>query len=87
MANPRRIHARDRINAKTPGLRVPNINTLDTKGEALTDGVYAIPKDPKEYRVKVRALDAYCRERGLEPKQLTEKEMEQFLVDPRAKSR
>ncbi len=46
MANPRRLHARNRINAKTPGLRVPNINTLDTKGEALTDGVYAIPKDP-----------------------------------------
>ena len=87
MANPRRIHARGRMNAKTPGLRVPNINTLDTKGEALTDGVYAIPKDPILYRVKVRALDAYCRERGIEPKQLTDKEMEQFLVDPMAKSR
>ena len=87
MANPRRLHARERINAKTPGLRDPDINTLDTKGVALTDGVYAIPKDPKEYRVKVRDLDAYCRERGLEPKQLTEKEMEQFLVDPMAKSR
>ena len=82
MANPRRLHASDRINAKTPGLRVPDINTLDTKGEALTDGVYAIPKDPKEYRVKVRALDASCKDRGIEPKQLTEKEMVQFLVDP-----
>ena len=87
MANPRRLHASDRINAITPGLRVPNINTLDTIGEALTDCVYAIPKDPKEYRVKVRDLDAYCRERGIEPKQLTDKEMEQFLVDPMAKSR
>ncbi|WP_053103751.1 hypothetical protein [Bacillus sp. FJAT-27916] len=67
--------------------RIPNKNTLDIKGTALTDGVYAIPRDPEEYRVKVRALDAYCRERGMEPKQLTEKEMEQFLVDPMAKSR
>ena len=66
--------------------RIPNKNTLDIKGKALTDGVYAIPRDPEEYRVKVRALDAYCRERGMEPKQLTEKEMEQFLVDPMAKS-
>ncbi|WP_462406655.1 hypothetical protein [Gracilibacillus sp. Marseille-QA3620] len=67
--------------------RIPNKNTLDIKGKAQTDGVYAIPRDPEEYRVKVRALDAYCRERGMEPKQLTEKEMEQFLVDPMAKSR
>lgn len=67
--------------------RIPNKSTLEIKGEALTDGVYAVPRDPEEYRVKVRALDAYCRERGMEPKQLTEKEMEQFLVDPMAKSR
>ncbi|WP_035351506.1 hypothetical protein [Fictibacillus gelatini] len=43
------------------------------------DGVYAIPRDPKAPRVKVRALNDYCKEKGITPEDLTAEEMEQFL--------
>lgn len=43
------------------------------------DGVYAIPHDPKAPRVKVRALNDYCKEKGITPEDLTAEEMEQFL--------
>lgn len=42
-------------------------------------GVYAIPRDPKAPRVKVRALNDYCKEKGITPEDLTAEEMEQFL--------
>ncbi|XRG77832.1 hypothetical protein V5E38_18705 [Rossellomorea sp. GAMAL-10_SWC] len=44
------------------------------------DGVYVEPNRTNEPTVKVKALYEYCRKRGLEPKDLSEKEREQFLV-------
>ncbi|MGG2024844.1 hypothetical protein AB1282_03560 [Gottfriedia sp. S16(2024)] len=44
------------------------------------DGVYVEPNCTSEPKVKVKALYEHCRKRGLNPKDLTEKEREQFLV-------
>lgn len=47
---------------------------------AFPDGVFAFPPDPEAPKVKIRALDKYCRENGVKPKDLSKEEMEQFLV-------
>lgn len=52
--------------------------------DGFPDGVYAIPHPPGEPRVKIRALFAYCEERGITPQELSEQEMEQFLVRDKA---
>lgn len=80
MANIRNSHGRYKMNRTKAG----SIIASNTKN--LTDGVYAVPRNPNEYRVKVRALDAYCKERGIEPKELSKNEMEQFLVKPMTES-
>lgn len=46
------------------------------------DGVYAAPSSPNEPRIKVKALFEYCREKGVDPEDLTDEEREQFLVYP-----
>lgn len=46
---------------------------------AFEDGVYVIPRNEKEPRVKVRALSDYCRQKGIEPKDLSREDMERFL--------
>lgn len=45
-------------------------------------GVWAEPRDPaREPRVKIRALWDYCQSRGIsDPRDLTQEEMNQFLV-------
>lgn len=53
---------------------------MDRFEREFPDGVYVEPSDNKEPRVKVRALFKYCNERGVEPKDLTDEEREQFLV-------
>jgi hypothetical protein len=47
---------------------------------ACSDGVFAFPAPPEAPKVKIRALDNYCKEHGIEPKDLTEEEMKPFLV-------
>ncbi|WP_232357409.1 hypothetical protein [Bacillus tropicus] len=56
------------------------INKAERFERGFPDGVYVEPSDKKEPRVKVRALFKYCNERGVEPKDLTDEEREQFLV-------
>ncbi|HDR6313119.1 TPA: hypothetical protein QCU60_005147 [Bacillus cereus] len=46
------------------------------------DGVYAAPSSSNEPRIKVKALFEYCREKGVDPEDLTDEEREQFLVYP-----
>lgn len=45
------------------------------------DGIYAISRPQNAPRVKVRALWAYCKEKGegVEPKDLTPEELKKFL--------
>ncbi|MBA1160328.1 hypothetical protein H0A35_04770 [Bacillus licheniformis] len=50
--------------------------TFDDK---FPNGVFAIPRKSKESRVKVRKLFDYCQSKGVNPDELSEKEMEQFL--------
>ncbi|MFS0560714.1 hypothetical protein AB1K91_08230 [Terribacillus sp. 179-K 1B1 HS] len=52
------------------------INNFDN---AFLDGVYVIPRDPKEPRIKVRALFNYCKETGKKPADLSLAEMNRFL--------
>ena len=47
--------------------------------DGFPDGVFTEPYSANQWKVKVRALFDYCKEKGVEPNELTEKEMEQFL--------
>lgn len=47
--------------------------------DAFPDGVFCIHRIPGEPRVKVRALWNYCKEKGVDPEDLSEEESEQFL--------
>ncbi|MCU5076999.1 hypothetical protein OB985_05330 [Bacillus cereus] len=56
------------------------LNEMDNFEKGFPDGVYVAPSSKEQPRVKVKALFQYCNERGIEPKDLTEQEREQFLV-------
>jgi hypothetical protein len=47
---------------------------------AFPDGVFAFPASTESPKVKIRALDNYCKKHGVESKDLTEDEMKPFLV-------
>ncbi|QKE76205.1 hypothetical protein HPK19_25690 (plasmid) [Arthrobacter citreus] len=51
--------------------------------DGFPDGVYCVPRDPNEPRIKVRKLFEYCREKGVDPIDLTDEEREQFLIYPK----
>ncbi|MED4019015.1 hypothetical protein [Sutcliffiella cohnii] len=44
------------------------------------DGIFAISHPENTPKVKVRALHNYCKERGITPAELSQNEMEQFLI-------
>lgn len=46
------------------------------------DGVYAISSGPNEPRIKVREMYQYCREKGIDPEDLIEEELDKFLIYP-----
>ncbi|QSO48447.1 hypothetical protein [Alicyclobacillus mengziensis] len=50
--------------------------------DACPSGVYAVPPDPNQPKIQVRRLYEFCRERGLSPSQLSESEMQQFMLYP-----
>ncbi|MFK5707515.1 hypothetical protein [Lysinibacillus boronitolerans] len=56
------------------------IKEIDEFDDAFPNGVFAIPRNPKDPRVKVRALWDYCKEKGVDPEDLSEVEMKQFLI-------
>jgi hypothetical protein len=58
-------------------MRKSDIERFDN---AFPDGVFAFPAPTESPKVKISALDKYCKERGVEPKDLTEEEMKLFLV-------
>ncbi|KPL58326.1 hypothetical protein AM506_17035 [Rossellomorea vietnamensis] len=39
-----------------------------------------VPAPAESPKVKIKALDKYCKEQGVQPKDLTDEEMRQFLV-------
>ncbi len=53
---------------------------IDKFDNAFPDGVFAFPPDPNAPKVRIRALDKYCREKGIKPVDLSKEEMERFLV-------
>lgn len=55
------------------------IKEIDAFDDAFPDGIFCIPRIPGEPRVKVRALWNYCKEKGVDPEDLSKEEMEQFL--------
>jgi Ribonuclease G/E len=50
--------------------------------EGFPDGVYTAPSSPNEPRIKLKEMYQFCREKGIDPEDLTEEELEQFLVYP-----
>lgn len=61
-------------------------NNLNRFEEGFQDGVYAIPRGKQDPSVKVRTLYEFCKENNVNPGELSEKEMEQFLdrVEPKS---
>jgi hypothetical protein len=55
------------------------IEEMEQFDDSFPDGVYAVPRSPGMPKVKVRALWDYCQEKGVEPKDLSQEEMEKFL--------
>lgn len=55
------------------------IKEIEEFDSAFPDGVYVIPRNEKEIRLKVRALSDYCKQKGIEPNELSREEMEKFL--------
>lgn len=55
------------------------IKEMEEFDDAFPDGIFCIPRISGEPRVKVRLLWDYCKSRGIEPEQLSEEEMRQFL--------
>lgn len=55
------------------------IKEIEEFDDAFPDGIFAIPRNPNEPRVRVRALMDYCEKRGVESNELSPEEMEQFL--------
>lgn len=53
-----------------------NKNDFD---ERFPDGVFAIPKGKEAKKVRVRALYGYCKEKGLTPQELSDKEIAMFI--------
>lgn len=43
------------------------------------DGVFAMPRNNDEPRIKVRAIYNYCKKKGINPESLSSKEIELFL--------
>jgi hypothetical protein len=55
------------------------IKEIEEFDNAFPDGVYTVPRNPKEPKVKVRALWDYCKRKGVEPKDLSREEIGEFL--------
>ncbi|MFO1443297.1 hypothetical protein KDN24_08750 [Bacillus sp. Bva_UNVM-123] len=56
------------------------IKEMEAFDDAFPDEVFAIPRNPKDPRVKVRSLFEHCNKLGIQPGDLSEEEMKQFLV-------
>lgn len=56
------------------------MNQIKKFDNSFPDGVFAIPRTSKEPRVKVRALHDYYKEKGVTPTELSDAELERFLV-------
>lgn len=56
------------------------IEKMDEFEKGFPDGVYVNSDNEKMPRINMRALSRYCSERGTKPKDLTDKEMEQFIL-------
>lgn len=46
------------------------------------DGVYVAPSSSDEPRIKLKEMYQFCRGKGIDPEDLIEEELEQFLVYP-----
>jgi len=56
------------------------MNQIKEFDESFPDGVFSLPRPSKEPRVKVRALHDYCKEKGVAPEELSNAEIERFLI-------
>lgn len=48
--------------------------------EGFPDGVYVVPSDAKDTKIRVKDLFEYCKKNWVRPKDLADKEREQFII-------
>ena len=53
---------------------------MDEFEKGFPDGVFADSSKEKMPRINMRALSRYCSNKGIRPKDLTDKEREQFIL-------
>ncbi|MDA1918268.1 MULTISPECIES: hypothetical protein [Bacillus cereus group] len=58
------------------------IKEMEEFEDGFPDGVYTAPSSPNEPRIKLKEMYQYCREKGINPADLTDEEREKFLVYP-----
>jgi len=56
------------------------IKEMEAFDDAFTDGVFCIPRNPNDPRVKVRALWDYCKKKQIDIESISEEELKQFLI-------
>jgi hypothetical protein len=54
--------------------------SIDNTVSEEANGAYTLPLDRNERVYRIRDLDKYCTKKGIEPKDLSLEEMEQFRV-------
>lgn len=56
------------------------IKEMESFDDTFPDGVFAIPRNPNDPKVKVRALWDYCKKKGIDIESISEEEIKQFLT-------
>ncbi|KSU89237.1 MULTISPECIES: hypothetical protein [Bacillales] len=56
------------------------IKEMEAFDDAFPNGVFAIPRNPNDPRIKVRALWDYCKKKWIDIEFISEEELKQFLT-------
>ncbi len=59
---------------------------LDDVVSELANGVYVVPFDENAPKYNIPAIDRYCKQKGIDPSDLTDEELKQFEVVKQKKS-
>lgn len=80
-------HRQVRFEKSQTGIKASFSKDHDTQAlhfdSAFPKGIFAVPISKEEPLYNVRALDKYCRENGIEPSDLTEEQLQTFVVHSR----
>lgn len=71
----------DEINKKIQELLDLRIMDIDDVVDILSNGVYVLPQRPGEPKFAIRALVEYCKDKGIDTSQLTDEELDAFVIN------